>query len=65
MRQALVNYRAEVGALSSDELLARYEAEQKRNDDEIAAKAEMEERERFFNRPHAAADFVHWSKMAH
>jgi hypothetical protein len=65
MRQALASYRAELATLTPEELTARYDAEQQRNYEEIAAKAEKEERERFFNQPHAAANFVHWSKMAH
>jgi hypothetical protein len=65
MRQALANYRAELAALSVEELIARYEAEKQREYEQLVAKAEKEERERFFNQPHAAADFVHWSKMAH
>ena len=65
MRQALASYRAEVAALTPEELIARYNAEQQRNYEEIAAKTEKEERERFFNQPHAAANFIHWSKMAH
>lgn len=64
-RQALASYRAELAALTPEELIARYNAEQQRNYDEIVAKAEKEERERFFNQPHVAANFVHWSKMAH
>jgi hypothetical protein len=31
----------------------------------LRAKAEQEERERFFNQPRANADFDHWSKAAH
>jgi hypothetical protein len=31
----------------------------------LRVKAEQEEGERFFNRPHANADFDHWSKAAH
>lgn len=65
LRQALTDYRAELAALTPEELIARYNAEQQRNYEEIAAKAEKDERERFFNQPHAAANFVHWSKMAH
>ena len=54
-----------MAGLSPQELIARYNAEQQRNYEEIAAKAEKEERGRFFNQPHAAADFEHWSKLAH
>jgi hypothetical protein len=65
MRDAVKSYRAELAALTPEELIARYNAEQQRNYDEIVAKAEKDERERFFNQPHSAANFVHWSKMAH
>lgn len=61
----LGSYRSELAGLSPQELIARYNAEQRRNYDEIAAKAEKDERERFFNQPYAAANFLHWSKMAH
>jgi hypothetical protein len=64
-RQALADYRAELAALSPSELIGRYEAEQKRNYNEIALKAEEEERQRFYNQPQAEANVVHWSKMAH
>lgn len=45
--------------------MARYNAEKQREYDEAIAKIEKEERERFFNQPHAAANFAYWSKMAH
>jgi hypothetical protein len=64
-RQAVAVYRAELAALSEDELFARYKAEKQRKYDQLIAKAEQDERKHFFNQPHAAADFVHWSKMAH
>jgi hypothetical protein len=64
-RQAVASYRAELAALSADELVARYNAEKQREYDQLVAKGELDERDRFFNQPHAAADFVHWSKMAH
>jgi hypothetical protein len=65
MRQLLADYRAELAALPTGELIARYDAEKQREYQQLVAKAEHEERERFFNQPHATADFVHWSKMAH
>jgi hypothetical protein len=64
-RKALADYRSELAGLSLQELIARYNAEQQRNYEEIAAKAEKDERERFFNQPYVAANFIHWSKMAH
>jgi hypothetical protein len=65
MRQRVEAYQAELAALSPQELVARFNAEKQREYDAMIAKAEQEERERFFNQPHAAANFVYWSKMAH
>jgi hypothetical protein len=65
MRQSVEAYRAELAALSPQELLARYNEEKQREFDAAVAKAEQEERARFFNQPHAAANFAYWSKMAH
>jgi hypothetical protein len=65
MRAQVASYRAEIAALSSAELVARYDAEKQREYQQAIAKAEHEERERPFNQPYAAADFVHWSKTAH
>lgn len=64
-RQALADYRSELAGLSPQELISRYNAEQQRNYEEIAAKAEKDERERFFNQPYVAANFIYWSKMTH
>jgi hypothetical protein len=64
-RKALADYRAELAALPAEHLIARYNAEKQREYEQLVEKAEQEERARFFNQPHAAADFVHWSKMAH
>jgi hypothetical protein len=55
------SYRAELGTLSPDQLQSLYEVER-------AAALEETRREEnalFFNLPHAAADFEHWSKMEH
>jgi hypothetical protein len=65
MRERVEAYKAELAALSVEELVARYNAEKQREYDAAIAKAEQEERERFFNQPHAAANFDYWSKMAH
>jgi hypothetical protein len=54
-------YRSELRTLPADELEALYEVE-------CAAAwedAQREEGARFFNLPHAAADFEYWSKMEH
>jgi hypothetical protein len=64
-RKALADYRAELVALSAEELVARYVAEKQREYQQAVEKAEREERERFFNLPYANADYDHWSKAAH
>lgn len=65
MRQRIESYRAELAAMPADALVARYNEEQEREYEAAVAKAEQEERERFFNQPYANADFAYWSKMAH
>ncbi len=64
-RKALTDYRAELGALSAEELVVRYVAEKQREYQQAVEKAEQEERDRFFNLPYANADYDHWSKAAH
>jgi hypothetical protein len=46
-------------------IVSRYNAEKQREYQNAVEKAAQEERERFFNQPHAAADFEHWSRLAH
>ena len=58
-------YRAEIAALPPKDLQALVKKEQEKQRAELAAKAEGEERARFFNQPSANADFDHWSKAAH
>ena len=65
LREALAAYRAELASLSSEEIAARYTAEKDREYQLAIEKARQEERGRFFNQPHAGADFEHWSKLAH
>jgi hypothetical protein len=65
LRESLAAYRAELASLSSEEIGTRYTAEKDREYQLAVEKARQEERERFFNQPHAAADFEHWSKLAH
>jgi hypothetical protein len=64
-RQALSTYRAELAALSGEEITQRYDAEKEREYQQAVEKARREERERFFNLPYANADYEHWSKAAH
>jgi hypothetical protein len=58
-------YREELSKLSSSELSALVAQEKTKEFTELRAEAEREERERFFNQPHAKADFEYWAKMAH
>jgi hypothetical protein len=58
-------YENELRAKSRDELQALVDQERAKETMELAARAEREERERFFNQPYARADFEHWSKAAH
>jgi hypothetical protein len=65
LRESLAAYRAELASLSSEEICTRYTVEKDREYQLAVEKARQEERARFFNQPHAAADFEHWSKLAH
>lgn len=58
-------YRAELEALTDEELAKLHAAETDKHAEEIREKNAREERERFFNLPSANADFDHWSKAAH
>jgi len=59
--QEMERYRGELQALTDEQLQARHHSEQAKLLDEI----QREEETRFFNQPHAAADFDHWSKAEH
>ncbi len=54
-------YRSELESLPVDQLQSLYESEQANS----LADMQREEDARFFNQPHAAADFDHWSKAEH
>ncbi len=54
-------YRSELENLPVDQLQSLYESEQVNS----LADMQREEDARFFNQPHAAADFDHWSKAEH
>jgi hypothetical protein len=58
-------YEAKLFAMPYDKLLELYEAEKEKEREEIALKAEEEEKKRFFNLPSADADFEHWSKATY
>ena len=51
--------------MPEDELKALMASERQKEVEELRARAELEESQRVFNQPYAAADFVHWSKAAH
>jgi hypothetical protein len=59
------DYEKELRAKPPEELQALVEQERAKVAGELRERAEREERERFFNQPHARADFEHWSKAAH
>jgi hypothetical protein len=65
LRSDVDSFRSELTALSLQELIARFDEEKGREFEQLRAKAEQEERERFFNHPGAAADYEHWSRAAH
>ena len=54
-------YRSELQDLPSDQLQSLYQSEQSH----ALADMQREEEARFFNQPHAAADFDHWCKTEH
>jgi hypothetical protein len=56
-RKKIKEYRAELLAKDPHELQELYKEER-------AKEADGEDRRRFFNRPHAKADFIHWGKAA-
>ena len=62
-------YEAELSAKPAEELRALYDVERRRQAEEMRrkrqARAEAEERSRFFHSSRANADFVHWSKAAY
>ena len=59
------SFRAELKAKPLREIKTLYEQEQEKERQALAAKAEREEQQRFFNRPDANADFIHWAKMTY
>jgi hypothetical protein len=65
LARQIAAYKAQLLQLPPEELEALAESEFEKQRAEIAAKAEREERERFFNQPYARADFGHWSKATY
>jgi hypothetical protein len=58
-------YRTTLSLLPKEELNALFISEAEKEVEELKARAELEESQRFFNQPYAAADSIHWSKAAH
>ena len=65
LARQVADYKAHLLQLPPEELQALVKTEFEKQRAEIAAKAEREDRERFFNQPYAQADLDHWSKAAH
>ena len=59
------SFRAELKAKPLREIKTLYEEAQEKERQALAAKAEREEQQRFFNQPDANADFIHWAKMTY
>lgn len=64
-RKKIEEYRAELLAKDPHELQELYKEERAKERVETEVGPDWEDRQRFFNRPHAKADFIHWSKAAH
>jgi hypothetical protein len=61
----VADYRGQLRQLPPEELKLLLDSERKKQRAEFEAKAEREERERFFNQSYVNADFDYWSKAAH
>ena len=62
---AIDAYEQELKSKTPAELQGLCDDERRKEIAERIATAEREERQRFFNLPHAKADFAHWSKVAY
>jgi hypothetical protein len=65
LRSEIETFRNELAAFTYEELVARYEEAKRQEFEQLRAKAEEEDRRRFYNQPGARADFDHWAKAAH
>lgn len=65
LAKQIADYKAHLLTLPPEQIEALLVSARAQQQDESAAKAELEERRRFFNQPNAEADFEHWSKAAH
>lgn len=64
LRSEIESYRAELQAKSADEIRELVRRAKDREAKAIAARLAKEEQERFYNQPHAKADFSHYCKAA-
>jgi hypothetical protein len=65
LRIAVEAFRRELAALTPEALVERFNEAKGKEFEQLRAKAEEAERERFYNHPSATADFDHWAKAAH
>ena len=64
-REEVEAYERELNSMPPAALKALFDQERAIAWNEITSRAEREERDRFFNQPHAKADFAYWIKAAH
>jgi hypothetical protein len=65
LMEAITAFRAALLVKKPEELAALVSQEREIEGSALLVKAQREEAARFFNQPHATADFEHWSKCAH
>ena len=61
----MTEYAAQLKRLAPDELDLLVRGERQKHLEELNAKRAEEESKRFYNQPHAMADFNHWAKAEH
>jgi len=64
-RKKIEEYESDLRALEHSDLIKLFESEQELHRQEIALKAEEEERNRFFNQSTSNADYEHWCKATY
>jgi hypothetical protein len=64
-REEVEAYERELTSMPPAALTALFDQERAIASNEIVRRAEREDQDRFFNQPHAKADFPYWSKAAH
>jgi len=63
--QKIDSLNKELNAMPKEELQTLLKTEKEKERQELKTKLELEEKQRFFNRPDAKADFSHWSKASY